>query len=444
MSRYFALILCCGLLTCAQAGESPGQASVGPQSPRLAGLLAALEQNDGSALDAFWKEVEKEHTPLVEDLPNQPHAALYTFLFRADPADDVVNVRLGADFPMHTQNYTDIFQRLGKSDVWYTSYVLPKASRITYRIRVPQGLNRSPASPARFTINGVLYEHFLDPLNPRVFPEGPQYEDAQSSYYIGSEAPSNPYLRRVADVPRGSLQTFEIDSQVLRSKRTVTIYTPASYASSVGHLPLVLLFDAESYVNDEAVPTMLDNLIFQSVTPPVVVAFVHTNKTREQDLQPNAAYQEFMVSELVPWLRKHYRVSTDPKQNVVGGFSLGGLAAAYTAFMHPDVFGNVLSQSGSYWWSPNYEQEILPSPNAGWMVKQFAESARKPLRFYMSVGSWESAGMLSSNRILFSVLKGKGNEVRYREDAMGHNQANFQQTFPDGVIMLLGGKTSRQ
>ena len=388
MSRHFALMVCCGLLAYAHAGETPGLTSIGPQSPRLAKLLIALEQNDGSALDAFWKEVEHEHTPLVEDLPNQPHDALYTFLFRADPADDVLNVRLGAGFPMHTQNHTDMFERLGKSNVWYTSYVLPKASRITYRIRVPQGLTRSPGSPARFTINGILYEHFLDPLNPRVFPQGPQYEDAPLSYYIGSEAPSNPYLERAANVPSGTLQTFDIDSQVLRSKRTVTIYTPTTYASSERHLPLLVLFDAESCITDEAVPTMLDNLISQSATPPVVVALVHTNETRDQDLQPNAAYQQFMVTELVPWLRKHYRLSTDPKQNVVGGSSLGGLTAAYTAFMHPDVFGNVLSQSGSYWWSPNYEQETLPSPNAGWMVKQFAESRRKPLRFYMSVGSW--------------------------------------------------------
>ena len=52
--------------------------------------------------------------------------------------------------------------------------------------------------------------------------------------------------------------------------------------------------------------------------------------------------------------------------------------------------------------------------------------------------------MLSSNRILLAVLKGKGNEVRYREDPAGHDEANFQQTFPDGLITLLGGERLRQ
>jgi len=74
------------------------------------------------------------------------------------------------------------------------------------------------------------------------------------------------------------------------------------------------------------------------------------------------------------------------------------------------------------------------------MVKKFAESAPKPLRFYMSVGSWESAGMLSGNRILRSVLIGKGNQVTYRDVVSGHNYVNFQESFPDGLISLLGKK----
>jgi enterochelin esterase-like enzyme len=443
MHRYFlvALSFCFWLLS-AHAADAPGPGA--PQSPRLSSLLAALNDKVPTALAAFWEEVEKVHTPLVEEVPNQPHDALYTFLIRADPADDVLNVRLGADFPMRTEHHTDTFQRLGSSNVWYLSYVLPKASRIFYRIRVPQGLHRSPASPARFTIDGVLYEHYLDPLNPRVFPEGKEHVDAPGSYFVGSEAPLNPYLAVHPDVPIGSLQKFEIDSQVLGGKRTVTIYTPASYAGKKESLPFVLLFDGESYVIDVAAPTMLNNMIAQKAIPPVIVAFLHSQGTRNEDLQPNAKFQQFISAELVPWIRERYRISKDPKLNVVAGSSFGGLAAAYTAFMHPEVFGNVLSQSGAFWWSPHYELEVLPSPNAGWMVKQFAESKPKPLRFYMSAGSWESAGMLSNNRLLRSVLVGKGNEVTYSEVVSGHNYANFQQSFPDGLIALLGDESRRQ
>ena len=437
-----AISFCFWLLS-AHAAEAPSSQGA-PQSPRLATLLVALDRMDPTALADFWKQVETEHTPLVEEVPNQPHDALYTFLIRADPADDVLDVRLGADFPMRTEHHTDTFQRLGNSNVWYTSYVLPKASRSFYRIRVPRGLHRSPSSPARFTIDGVLYEHYLDPLNPKIFPEGNDHVDAPGSYFVGSEAPLNPYLAVHPDVPSGSLQKVQIDSRVLGGKRTVTMYTPANYASKGKRLPLILQFDAEAYIIDVAAPTMLDNMIAQKVIPPVIVAFLHSQGTRNEDLQPNAKFQQFIGAELVPWIRERYRIGKNAKLNVVAGSSFGGLAAAYTAFVHPDIFGNVLSQSGSFWWSPTYLEDVSPSPNAGWMVKQFAESTPKPIRFYMSVGSWESAGMLSGNRILRSVLVGKGNEVTYSEVVSGHNYANVQESFPEGMIALLGDKPRLQ
>jgi enterochelin esterase-like enzyme len=439
-SCWFAFMLFCVCFITARAADAPIPSGGVPQSPRLASLLSALNANDPSALDAFWKDVERNHTPLVEEVPKQPHDALFTFVIRADAADDVMNARLGSDFPMRTPQHTDTFQRLGMSNVWYTSYVLPKSSMIVYRIRVPQGLNRLPSSPARFTIDGVLYEHFLDPLNPRVFPEGEQHIDAPTSFYMGPEVELNPYLQRRAGVASGSLQKFAIDSRVLAGKRGVTVYTPAAYASNSKALPFILLFDAEAYLDVVAAPTILDNMISQSVIPPAVVAFVHSEGTRDQDLPPNADFQAFIGSDLMPWVRQRYRIAKDPKLNIVGGSSLGGLAAAYTAFVHPDMFGKVLSQSGSYWWDANYLNEVLPSANAGWMVKQFAEAAPKPIRFYMVVGSWEAAGMVSSTRILHSVLMGKGNEVTYREVTAGHNYENIQQTLPDALIALLGGR----
>jgi enterochelin esterase family protein len=284
----------------------------------------------------------------------------------------------------------------------------------------------------------------LDPLNPKVFPEGKDHVDAPGSYFVGSEAPLNPYLAVHPGVLSGSLQKFEIDSQVLGGKRSVTMYTPATYPSNSKRLPLILQFDAEAYITDVAAPTMLNNMIAQKVIPQVIVAFLHSQGTRNEDLQPNAKFQQFIGTELVPWIRERYRIRKDPKLNVVAGSSFGGLAAAYTGFVHQEIFGNVLSQSGSFWWSPTYLQDVAPSPNAGWLVKQFAESAPKQLRFYMSVGSWESAGMLSGNRILRSVLMGKGNEVTYSEVVSGHNYANFQQSFPDGLIALLGDKSRRK
>jgi enterochelin esterase family protein len=36
---------------------------------------------------------------------------------------------------------------------------------------------------------------------------------------------------------------------------------------------------------------------------------------------------------------------------------LGGLQAAFVGLKHPEVFGNVLSQSGAFAWKPDGEKE---------------------------------------------------------------------------------------
>jgi hypothetical protein len=77
----FAVIAGCLLIVSARAQEVPNSVSA-PQSPQLATLLAALDRNDQSALEAFWKTVEKQHSPLIEQLANRPNDALYTFLWK--------------------------------------------------------------------------------------------------------------------------------------------------------------------------------------------------------------------------------------------------------------------------------------------------------------------------------------------------------------------------
>lgn len=60
-----------------------------------------------------------------------------------------------------------------------------------------------------------------------------------------------------------------------------------------------------------------------------------------------------VVGGVVPWgYRSRYHVTSNRRSIIVGGSSLGGLAAAYCGLRRPDIFGNILSQSGSFWWQP--------------------------------------------------------------------------------------------
>ncbi|HZE68893.1 MAG TPA: alpha/beta hydrolase-fold protein [Pyrinomonadaceae bacterium] len=152
-----------------------------------------------------------------------------------------------------------------------------------------------------------------------------------------------------------------------------------------------------------------------------------------------------MTQEIVPWARVNYHVTDRPEQTIIGGVSLGGLAAAFVGFKHAEVFGNVLSQSGSFWWKPDSEKDWE------WLTRQFAASPRLPLRFSFEAGLLENTSggpvgrpfgppLLTANRNLRDTLQSKGYSVHYTEFNGNHTLFNWRGTLASHLIALVGIK----
>ncbi len=144
-------------------------------------------------------------------------------------------------------------------------------------------------------------------------------------------------------------------------------------------------------------------------------------------------------------MRARYRIRPGPSNVVAAGSSLGGFTATYCAFTHPEAIGNVLSQSGSYWISKNwqtvdadFEHRLYPR-ETGSLIDALKQSRRLPIRFYVEIGMYDlGASMLGANRQLRDVLSLKGYDIEYREFAGGHSYTNWRGTLADSLISLLG------
>lgn len=104
-----------------------------------------------------------------------------------------------------------------------------------------------------------------------------------------------------------------------------------------------------------------------AAAPTVAVFIENVPRRRLFDLVASDQFADFMAKELVPWIRSHYHVTKDPKQTVLSGYSAGGLAAPFVALRHPEVFGNVVSLSGAFWWSFEHNGGVCGSrcPESG-------------------------------------------------------------------------------
>ena len=367
MKHHVALLIMVYAVVAHAQVATQGEAASPLVSPRLQSLESSLKKSDSGALDAFWAKVRVEHTPIQETVPGHADEVLFTFLLRAAEESDGINARFYGSWPMTDRgNGFQRFARLGTSDVWYVSQLLPRSARFNYGIGAPQGLQRSPDANWRGVLDGYSYEGFRDPLNPATF--------SGISLAEGPSAPSSPDVTRVATVPQGTIESLEVRNSVSGETRTVRVYVPANYARSKLRAALLVCFDGQNWETDLSTPVVLDNLIAKHVIPPTIAVFINSDlHIGRSELLPNPALPDFIAHDLYPALKKRYRIRRDSASHVVAGSSLGGLAAAYTALEHPELFRGVISMSGSYWWAPGYQTDGELSPRGGWLIKQYAE-----------------------------------------------------------------------
>jgi len=316
------------------------------RSPQLNRLQQELESGNKESLKLFWKRIKEQGTPLVEKFESDDQDRILTFLWQASGG-----LKSVALISQMTNPTTYPMTRLLDTDLWYVTLQLPASLRATYQF-FPSDL---PAS-TKGTFDASWADYRSDPFNPRTFAFYDDKEDPTGVKLTRSvlelpDAAPQPWIEPQEFVSKGKVQLHQLQSNILRNERRVWVYSPAKYTAGLGKpYPLLVLFDGWAYARLIPTFTILDNLIAARVIPPLVVVLLDSLdvETRLKELVFHRPFNNFLVTELLPWVLTQYAISTDPTQRIVGGSSAGGLAAAYAALEHPDVFGAVLSQSGAF------------------------------------------------------------------------------------------------
>jgi enterochelin esterase family protein len=391
-------------------------------SPRLSRLADQL--GAGSSTDTFWKEVEQKGTPLIED--NGNGESILTFLARGAKT----GVRLlGAP----TSNHEEL-ERLTGSDVWFKSFIVPNTTRLSYQLAIDVPVISGTWVERRRAILATLA---ADPLNKHPWPADAIDPYNQHSTVLLPEAASPRFLGDQV-VAKSQIKQYEIESKALGNKRDIWLYRSEGYEASKATVPLLIMFDSEHYNGRVSVPDILDNMVADSVIPPIAAIFIShiDSKTRTVELPNNAQFAAFISKTLLPFAQAELGTSIAPERTILAGSSFGGLASSTIALRYPQHFGNVLSMSGSYWYSENN--------NENYVASLVANAPRQDLRFFLSAGLFEKSvagrgvGILYSNQYLRDVLIAKNYQVKLETYAAGHDLFSWQTILSDGLIHLIG------
>jgi enterochelin esterase family protein len=121
----------------------------------------------------------------------------------------------------------------------------------------------------------------------------------------------------------------------------------------------------------------------------------------------------------------------------------------HAALRRPDAFGNVISQSGSFWWGPGTQ---FPADMADksieweWLTREAAIPAKSAIRAFMEVGVLETSpaggrmpDMIMPNRRMRDALIAAGHDVvTYREFNGGHDYVCWRGSIADALIAIAG------
>jgi enterochelin esterase-like enzyme len=401
-------------------------------SPRLNALRQEIAAGGPTALERFWRRIAGEGTPLVEPVEGKADERLVTFLWRGGgETRNVLLVVSPSDLGSAEGIEGAKLSRLPGTDVWLKSRRMGADARFGYAFSVNDPLAVDMTEEAEEARWAALKP---DPLNPRKAPE------PLASLCELPAARPQPWIVPRPEVPRGRITESPFRSERLGNERIVRVYTPPGYDPQGKPYGLLVVLDGRTYTSDVPGPTVLDNLLAAGRIPPLVAVFVAnpSAEARIREMSCHPPFAEFLAGELIPWVRHGYRVTDDPARTAIAGSSLGGLAAACAAVRHPEVFGNVLSLSGSFYWSPAGEAE------PEWLARQLAAGPKLPLRFYLEAGLMEDkpregVSLLTANRHLRTVLQARGNAVEYREFNGGHSVLNWRGSFADGLLTLFSG-----
>jgi enterochelin esterase-like enzyme len=391
------------------------------RSERISRLAQDVEARVTGAVDQFWGEVLKAGGLMVEPVGaniqepgRRPDDVLVTLFWRE--TYPTYNVAVWSDRPVGYDLY--YMSHVPGTNVWYKTLRVYRGSRFEYMISPNDRVEDRQLTSQR------------DPLNPLAF---------FGSVLETPGAPDETWFRRTPP-RRGVVEAKRFESQVLKAGFPSWIYTPPGYSAGSGPYPLVILFDGQGYADTIAAPTTLDNLIGERRIRPPVVCFLG-NLRQMGGLAPhNEATSDAVATELLPWLRSMYAISSNPRDVVIGGYSAGGMKGSVIALKYPALFGNVLSQSGSFNAPGNtYEQ--------GYTTRLFVQAQRVPVRFYLDVGLYEPGigsgraeeeSLTVGNRHFRDVLQAKGYEVIYRETGGSHEALHWRATLAEGLLALLG------
>ncbi|MFN8153292.1 MAG: alpha/beta hydrolase-fold protein [Bacteroidia bacterium] len=204
-------------------------------------------------------------------------------------------------------------------------------------------------------------------------------------------------------------------SAALRHRVKLEVLLPPWYEETPQfNFNLLIINDGQSLHKVKIKEALLE-LYKGNRIPPLIVCGVHAhNRLHEYGVSgvPDyksrgdkaLKYSRFVVNELLPLLKKNFRIADGPASTAIAGFSLGGLSAFDIAWNYPHIFGKAGVFSGSFWWRSKGYREGYDN-NSDRIMHRIVRStdSKSNQQFWFQCGTEDETSDRNNNGVIDSI-----------------------------------------
>jgi len=304
--------------------------------------------------------------------------------------------------------------------------------------------------PYSFVVDGITV---MDPANVDFFPN----ERFKASLV---DIPGDTALiHSLKDVPHGTI-SYEYYPSVEGSTGSLVVYTPPGYDKATSKsYPVFYLISGttdteEVFFKVGRTNLILDNLIAQGKAVPMIIVMPYGNpmariaeqkgkakptdivsRDGEDAIKRAKLFETDLITKVIPYVEKNYRVRKNRDSRAIGGFSRGGGQTLRTAFGNMDKFSWICCYS-AYLSTPEMEtsfKNVYANP----------ESTNKELKLlWVSVGKEDF--LYKSTVEFIDFLKSKNVNHRTLITPGGHTWMNVKNYVAQTAQLLFQPNLSAQ
>jgi enterochelin esterase family protein len=366
--------------------------------------------------------------------------------------------------------------RPAETNVWGAEYPrVDAAGRVLIRLKAPDATKvrvnfwSGPKEEMAKQADG-FWTITTPPLVPglhyyTVIVDGAEVSDPGSQAFFGGSKyasavevpePGSTYYQ-IRDVPHGQVREVWYHSKVTGTWRHALVYLPPGYDADVKtRYPVLYLQhgggeDETGWIRQGRANFILDNLIAEGSSKPMIVVMAYGYARRAGQAEPNlagappgspermkamqdmtAAFEADMVEALIPFVDSTYRTVANRDNRAMAGLSMGGMQTFHVTLHHLDLFSHIGGFSGA----------AMPAMMGGEAIDlktayngAFADAgafAKKVRLLWLGVGSAEPERFREGIRKLHATLtNGKIDHVYVESPGTDHEWQTWRRNLKD-------------